>query len=113
MNGEGLVTGVRIEEERRGDSLLWDSREQQTLAAMAFAAAQPSFNGFSWALSGVVEDIQERPFQNYSFQVRDVTVSQQVELRGYEENLYGDVLFSEEGTEPYYRMVFTLEWEEA
>ena len=113
VNGEGLVTGVRIEEERRGDSLLWDSREQQTLAALAFAAAQPSFNGFSWALSGVVEDIQERPFQNYSFQVRDVTVSQQVELRGYEENLYGDVLFSEEGTEPYYRMVFTLEWEEA
>lgn len=112
VNEDGVVTGVRIEVEERGKRLVWDSREQQTLAAQAFVAAQPSFNGLTWALSGVVEDIQERPFQNYSFPVREVTITQQVELRGYEENLYGDVLFAQEGAEPYYRMVFTLEWKE-
>lgn len=112
VNGEGLVTGVRIEEERSGENLLGGSTTQRSLAALAFTAAQRSYNGFTWLRSGVLDTISERPFENYTFQAGDVTVTQEVELRGYEENLDGNVLFADEGAEPYYRMVFTLEWKE-
>ena len=112
VNGEGLVTGVRIEEERRGENLLGGSTTQRSLAALAFTAAQRSYNGFTWLRSGVLDTISERPFENYTFQAGDVTVTQEVELRGYEGDLNGNVLFADEGAEPYYRMVFTLEWKE-
>ncbi len=41
VNGAGEVTGVRIEVERTGEEVLFGSTTQQSLAAAAFAAAQP------------------------------------------------------------------------
>ncbi len=45
VNGAGEVTGVRIVMERTGEEVLFGSTTQQSLAAAAFAAAQPGWNG--------------------------------------------------------------------
>ena len=106
----GAVTGVRIETEVRGEELLWDNGRQQALAALAFAAAQRSYNGLTWARSGVIEDIESQPFRNYTLQAGDVIITQQVELRGYEGYSDGDVLYAAGGADScYYHMIFTME----
>ena len=110
MDEAGAVTGVRIETEVRGKELLWDNGRQQALAALAFAAAQRSYNGLTWARSGVIEDIESQPFRNYTLQAGDVIITQQVELRGYEGYSDGDVLYAAGGADScYYHMIFTME----
>ena len=112
MDGDGHVTGVRIEVEQLGGGLASGSTTQRSLAALAFAAAQGRYNGLSWWNSGVLQTIESRPFESYTLRAGDVTITQTVELRGYDGLDAGNPLVlwpSEDGEAPYYHLVFTLE----
>lgn len=89
------------------------STTQRSLAALAFAAAQRSYNGISWWSSGVLQAIESRRFDDYTLQAGDVTITQTVETRGYESSSSGMLFSLEGGTDTYYHLVFTLELEQA
>ena len=110
VNEDGEVTGVRIEAELTSEHvMLWEDDTQRSLAAMAFAAAQPGYSGLTWILSGVLDTIGERPFEDYVLQVRDVTITHRVEIQFDEA---GEDVLPSSGEEARYHMVFTLEREE-
>lgn len=112
LDESGHVTGVRIEVEQAGEKILFGGTTQQSLAALAFAAAQRSYNGISWWNSGVLQAIESRRFDDYTLQAGDVTITQTVEVRGYDGLDGGNPLVllpSEDGEAPYYHLVFTLE----
>lgn len=109
VNGAGEVTGVRIEVERTGEEVLFGSTTQQSLAAAAFAAAQPGWNGVSWWSSGVLQAVRSRPFDSYTLQAGAVTVTQMVSWEGYQD--VGGWLLAEDGVpeeELYCRTEFTM-----
>ena len=109
VNGAGEVTGVRIEVERTGEEVLFGSTTQQSLAAAAFAAAQPGWNGVSWWSSGVLQAVGSRPFDSYTLQAGAVTVTQMVSWEGYQD--VGGWLLAEDGVpeeELYCRTEFTM-----
>ena len=88
------------------------STTQRSLAALAFVAAQRSYNGISWWSSGVLQAIESRRFDDYTLQAGYVTITQTVEVRGYDGLDGGNPLVllpSEDGEAPYYHLVFTLE----
>ena len=61
VDEDGHVTGVCIEVEQLGGELVSGSTTQRSLAALAFAAAQRSYNGISWWSSGVLQAIETSP----------------------------------------------------
>ncbi len=108
----GLVTAVKLEVARTGAKATAAPVFQQQVAAQCFAAAQGRYNGFTWWTSGILDAIADRPFESYTLQAGNVTITQTVETRGYEASSSG-VLFSlEGGTNAYYHLVFTLELEQ-
>ena len=112
VDEDGHVTGVCIEVEQLGGELVSGSTTQRSLAALAFVAAQRSYNGISWWSSGVLQAIESRRFDDYTLQAGDVTITQTVEVRGYDGLDGGNPLVllpSEDGEAPYYHLVFTLE----
>ena len=60
----------------------------------------------------MLQTIERRRFESYTLQAGDVTITQTVEVRGYD-GLDGRnplvLLPSEDGEAPYYHLVFTLE----
>lgn len=95
--------------ERTGEEVLFGSTTQQSLAAAAFAAAQPGWNGVSWWSSGVLQAVGSRPFDSYTLQAGAVTVTQMVSWEGYQD--VGGWLLAEDGVpeeELYCRTEFTM-----
>ena len=59
-----------------------------------------------------MDAIANQPFESYTLQAGDVTITQTVEVRGYDGLDGGNPLVllpSEDGEAPYYHLVFTLE----
>ncbi len=106
---DGQVTGVRIEIEQAGEQIVFAPTVQEQLAAVALCAAQKSYSALSWGRSGVMDAIAERGLESYTLQARGVTITQTVEQRGYLDSGTQSFLFAEEGAEPYFHLVFTLE----
>ena len=109
----GLVTAVKLEVARTGAKATAAPIFQQQVAALCFAAAQGRYNGFTWWSSGILDAIANQPFESYTLQAGDVTITQTVETRGYESSSSGMLFSLEGGTDTYYHLVFTLELEQA
>ena len=109
----GLVTAVKLEVARTGAKATAAPIFQQQVAALCFAAAQRRYNGFTWWSSGILDAIANQPFESYTLQAGDVTITQTVETRGYESSSSGMLFSLEGGTDTYYHLVFTLELEQA
>ena len=108
----GLVTAVKLEVARTGAKATAAPIFQQQVAALCFAAAQGRYNGFTWWSSGILDAIANQPFESYTLQAGDVTITQTVETRGYESSSSGMLFSLEGGTDTYYHLVFTLELEQ-
>ena len=108
----GLVTAVKLEVARTGMNATAAPVFQQQVAALCFAAAQGRWNGISWWNSGVLQAVEKRPFESYTLQAGDVTITQTVELRGYKDSSMGFLISETEGADTYYHLVFTLELEQ-
>ena len=109
VDGSGAVTGVKLVVDRAGANVLTAPVYQQQLAAISFAAACGGYNGISWLASGVLDEIARRPFEDYTLQAGEVTITNRVEVEGYQE--VGSYLFQEGSGEDMSRcrMEFTLE----
>jgi DNA-binding transcriptional MerR regulator/uncharacterized RDD family membrane protein YckC len=110
VDGSGAVTEVKLVVDRTGSEFLAAPIYQQQLAAIAFAAACGGYNCVSWTAGGVLDTIAGRPFENYTLQAGRVTITQRVEIQGYQ--AAGDYLFRAGdggGDEARCRVEFTLE----
>ena len=109
LSEEGTVTAVTLAEDLTGETLISDSTFDKQLAALCFAAACGDYNCLSWLDSGVLKTISARPYENYTIQAGSITITQQVERRGYEElDGYLFCMEPDAGQPPYYRMEFTM-----
>lgn len=110
LDENGTVRGVRLEVARTGEEVVAPPVLQQQLAAIALVAADRNFNCFTWQTSGVLSAIADQKFESYTLEAGGMTVTQTVEIQGYERA--GDYLFAPDGTEegiPSYRMEFIIE----
>ena len=109
LNEEGKVTAVTLTEEVKGQQVISDTTFSKQLAALSFAAAVGNYNGISWLRSGVLADISEGGFEDYTIQAGDVTITQTVLREGYQDA--GGWLFAGDSVpeeQLYYRMEFTM-----
>lgn len=109
LNEEGKVTAVTLTEEVKGKQVISDTTFSKQLAALSFAAAVGNYNGISWLSSGVLSDISEGGFEDYTIQAGDVTITQTVLREGYQDA--GGWLFAGDSVpeeQLYYRMEFTM-----
>ncbi|WP_186565079.1 MerR family transcriptional regulator [Lawsonibacter celer] len=107
VDGEGHVTGVRLEVTRTITGFTRFPVVQEQLAALAFVAARPEYTCLTWASSDVLERIERQSEENYTFQAGGVTIAQCIEYRGYTNG--SGFLFAEDSEPVFYHLIFTLE----
>lgn len=106
VDEEGIVTGVRIETERPDSpgGLVQLEILQPQLAVLAMTGGWGLFSGDREIL---LDAVQQRPLDSFMIRAGDMTLTQQVEYQGIPASR--GWLFSEDGEEARYHLVFTLE----
>ena len=84
LDGAGTVTAITLTARTAGEKYLRPATLEKQMAVNSFVAAQPGWSCFSWPDSGVLEEIEEKGLDDYTFRAGDVTITQTVEQTGYE-----------------------------
>lgn len=106
--GDGTLTGLTFTYHTPPEFFGGGAGAEQTAALLAMLAAQPEAGFLNWL--GLIETVSEdmgRPFEDYTFTVAGLTVTNEVEYSGYE--VIGDAyLIPTEGEEPAFSQTFSI-----
>lgn len=109
-NEDGQVTAVTLAVDQRGEQVIHGAQIiDKLLAAISFAAAAGDYNCISWLNSGVLSQISEKDFEDYTIQAGGVTITQTVLQEGYQD--VGGWLLADDGVpedQLRYQMEFTM-----
>lgn len=111
LDENGLVTGVRLEMECTGEEFVSLPVLQEQLAVIALVGGSGEYNCFTWVANGnsLLNQIAEQSTESYTLEAGDMTITQTVEIEGYEKaEGYLIAPMIESGT-PSYQMEFTIE----
>ena len=110
--GDGTLTGLSFTCHTAPEFFGDGTWEEQTAALLAMLAAQPEAGLFNW--TGLLEEIDRgmgRPFQDYTFTVAGLTVTNAADYSGYEV-IGGTYLYPAEGEEQTFTQTFSIVREE-
>lgn len=111
LDENGLVTGVRLEMECTGEEFVSLPVLQEQLAVIALVGGSGNYNCFTWVANGnsLLNQIAEQSTESYTLEAGDMTITQTVEIEGYEKAKgYLIAPMIESGT-PSYQMEFTIQ----
>ena len=106
--GDGTLTGLTFTYRTPPEFFGSGTLDEQTAALLAMLAAQPEAGFLNWL--GLIETVSEnmgRPFEDYTFPVAGLTVTNEAAYSGYE--IVGDAyLFPAEGEEQTFSQTFSI-----
>lgn len=111
LDENGLVTGVRLEMACTGEKMVSLPVVQEQLAVIALVGGSGDYNCFAWVASGnsLLNQIAEQSAESYTLEAGGMTITQTVEIEGYEKaEGYLIAPMIESGT-PSYQMEFTIQ----
>jgi len=103
---DGRIEKVIVELEVEGDKPIYNLNNHIAMAYSSFVGSDKSVSAMSLFSKGVVDQINNS-FRDFEFDIADIRVSNQVEIKGY--HISDRYLFPIENEEQYFHIVFTME----
>ncbi len=104
---DGKVSAVKIEVESTKDAVIGGYINHMAIATVSFVGAQDGINFAKMSQRKLIEKLGNG-LENCSFDIAGVRITNTVEYSGYN-NVSNGYLWSNEGGEQYFHLVFTME----